>query len=65
MIYSTVVTFFEQKQTQLKKYGNDIHVYTCKINQLPVLCPSIPSDREHFRYISAPDASVCIHGTAK
>ena len=75
MIYSTVVTFFEQKQTQLKKYGNDIHVYTCKINQLPVLlsrkeniegcCLSIPGDREHFRYISAPDASVCIHGISK
>ena len=37
MIYGTAVTIFEQKQTQLKKYGNDIHVYTCKINQLPVL----------------------------
>ena len=47
------------------KYDNDIHVYACKINQLPVLCPSIPGDQEHFRYISAPDASVCIHGISK
>ena len=46
-------------------FGDDVHVYTCKINQLPVLCPSIPGDREHFRYISAPGASVRVHGTSK
>ena len=28
MIYGTVVSFFEQKQTQLKKDGNNLPVYT-------------------------------------